>query len=100
MSPEILDRLPPQNLDAERGVLGSILLDPRLCDDVAQAVRPEDFYSDANATLYRHLLRMNEEQRIDVTLLVDRLKTAGELEAVGGHEIGRASCRERVFLLV
>ncbi len=52
-SSEILDRLPPQNLDAEKGVLGSLLLDPQLCDDVALLLRPDDFYADANQRLYR-----------------------------------------------
>ena len=41
---EILDRLPPQKLEAEKAVLGSMLLDPEMCDDVALALRPHDFY--------------------------------------------------------
>jgi replicative DNA helicase len=82
---EILDRLPPQNLDAEKGVLGSILLDPDLADDVALVVRPEDFYAEANEKLYRHLLAMHDEgSRIDSTLLLERLRSAGDLERIGG----------------
>jgi len=85
VSSEILDRLPPHNLDAEKGVLGSILLDPNLADDVAMVLRAEDFYADANETLYRHLLAMHDEGcRIDATLLLERLQSSGDLEAVGG----------------
>ena len=85
VSSEILDRLPPQNLDAEKGVLGSLLLDPNLCDDVALVVRPADFYADANQKLYTHLLAMHDlGLRIDATLLLERLRTGGDLEAVGG----------------
>ena len=82
---EILDRLPPHSLDAEKGVLGSILIDPNVCDDVAPVVRPDDFYSAANKKLYTHLLAMHEgDGRIDTMLLVERLKQEGDLEAVGG----------------
>ncbi|MGO8752147.1 MAG: replicative DNA helicase [Thermoguttaceae bacterium] len=82
---EILDRLPPHNLDAERGVLGSILLDPHLCDDVVLIIRPDDFYADAHRKLFGHMVAMHDEgRRIDETLLVERLKTAADLEAVGG----------------
>lgn len=82
---EILDRLPPQNLDAEKGVLGSILLDPDMADDVALVVRPEDFYAEANEKLFRHLLAMHDEgSRIDSTLLLERLRSAGDLERIGG----------------
>jgi replicative DNA helicase len=82
---EILDRQPPCNLDAERGVLGSILLLPTVCDDVALIVRPEDFYDDANRTLYTHMRAMHDEgRRIDTTLLVERLKTSGQFDVVGG----------------
>ena len=84
VSSEILDRLPPQNLDAEKGVLGSVLLDPRLCDEVVMVVRPDDFYSDANRTLFSHIVEMHDEGgRIDNTLLVERLRRAGDLEAIG-----------------
>jgi replicative DNA helicase len=82
---EILDRQPPCNLEAERGVLGSILLLPTVCDDVALILRPEDFYDAANRTLYMQMRAMNDEgRRIDTTLLVERLRSAGEFEAVGG----------------
>jgi len=82
---QILDRRAPFDLDAEMGVLGSILLMPDVCDDVALCVRPGDFYDDANRRLFDQMLQMHDAGvKIDVTLLVDRLKTAGEFEAVGG----------------
>ncbi len=82
----VLDRLPPNNPEAERGVVGAILLDPRLCDDVATIVRPDDFYFEANRRVYRRLLEMNAAATgIDLTLLVDRLRGSGELEEVGGE---------------
>jgi len=82
---EILDRLPPQNLDAERGVLGSILLDPNMCDEVALLLRPDDFYADAHRKLYAHMLAMHDAgKRIDTMLLVESLKQAGDFEQVGG----------------
>jgi replicative DNA helicase len=85
VSSEILDRLPPHNLEAERGVLGSLMLDPELCDDVALVIRPDDMYADANQKLYTHLLEMHDAgNRIDATLLVERLTSAGDLEAIGG----------------
>ena len=82
---DLLERLPPQNLEAERGVLGAMLLDQMVCDDVAVIVRPEDFYSDVHQKLYSHLLGMlNEQRRIDLTLLRERLLANGDYEFVGG----------------
>jgi replicative DNA helicase len=82
---EILDRLPPHNLDAEKGVLGSILLDPNVADDVVTIVKPEDFYAEANERFYRHVLAMHDDgSRIDATLLLERLRSAGDLELIGG----------------
>ena len=84
-SSEILDRVPPQNLDAERGALGSLLLDPELCDEVALVLKPADFYAPQHQALYNHLLAMhNDGLRIDATLLHERLKKSGDLEAIGG----------------
>lgn len=85
VGPELLDRLPPHNLDAEQGVLGSLLLDQQLCDEVALILRPQDFYADAHRKLYAHMLAMHDAgQRIDPMLLIERLRSTGDLEAIGG----------------
>jgi replicative DNA helicase len=85
VSAELLDRLPPQSDKAERAVLGSVLLNPTLLDDVVLIVRPDDFYADANRRLFSHLLAMQDGGgRIDPILLAERLKQAGDLELVGG----------------
>jgi replicative DNA helicase len=82
---EILDRLPPQSIEAEKAVLGSLLIDPMTCDDVALALRPQDFYGHAHQVLFEHLLAMHENGvRIDVTLLAERLKKQGDFETIGG----------------
>lgn len=82
---ELLDRLPPQSLEAERSVLGSLMIDPELCDEITLLLRADDFYADANRRLYGHLQGMHDDGcQIDVTLLVERLKQAGELDLVGG----------------
>ncbi len=85
LSSEILDRLPPQSLEAEKAVLGSLLLDPQMCDEIALMLRHGDFYADANQRLYRNIMAMHDQgKRIDITLLVERLKQEGEYEAIGG----------------
>ncbi len=66
-------------------VLGSILLLPEVCDDIASLVKADDFYDDANRCLYHHMREMYDSgEKIDSTLLVSRLRTAGDYEKVGG----------------
>lgn len=78
-------QLPPQNLDAERGVIGSMWMFPYLCDELAVVVKPEDFYSEANSILYRRTLEMhNAGKRPDTTMLHERLESTNELLKVGG----------------
>ena len=82
---EALDQVSPRSLEAEKGALASCLLDPKRIDAVAQIVVPDDFYAEANQKLCTHLLGMSGEgAAIDITLLAERLKQAGDLEAVGG----------------
>ncbi len=82
---EILSRQPPFDLEAEMGVLGSILLMPEVLDEIA-SLRSDDFYDDSNRMIFQHLRDMHDDNqtRIDVTLLVSRLRTAGEFEKIGG----------------
>jgi replicative DNA helicase len=82
---ELLDRQPPQSLAAERAVIGSLLLLPEACDEVALLVRPEDFYDTAHRVIYTHMQALHENGlQIDPTLLSQRLKDAGQYEKVGG----------------
>lgn len=82
---ELLDKMPPRNLEAERSVLGSMLLDQRCIDDVVLEVREAEFYNHANQKLFKHITEMHDKGgRVDTTLLTAQLKRAGDLEAVGG----------------
>lgn len=82
---ELFERQPPFDLDAEAGVLGSMMLLPDVIDDVALLLRPDDFYDDAHRRLYGHMLAMHDAgAKVDPVLLADRLNTAGDYEAVGG----------------
>jgi len=47
-----IDRIPPQNLDAEQAVLGALMVDRELVPVVSEIVRREDFYAPHHATLY------------------------------------------------
>lgn len=82
---DILNRQPPHDLEAELGVLGSMMLKPDVCDDLAALVRPEDFYDPAHQALYGHMQSMHSSgKRIDITLLVNELKKAGDFDTIGG----------------
>lgn len=81
------ERKPLFNEDAERGVLGSILLDWQKVLDfcVEKQIRPESFYLRVHQTIYTAMLEMSEAQRpIDILTLADRLKTQGRLDEIGG----------------
>jgi replicative DNA helicase len=77
---EILDRLPPQNLEAERQAIGAMILDDTCVPDVAAVLQPEQFSRPGHQTLARHLFQMHAEGiAIDATTLVAHLRAAGEL---------------------
>ena len=79
------DRDRPANVDAERAVLGSILLKPDVCDDISLIIRTEDFFDEAHQILFHHLLELHEAgKRVDATIVVERLRTKGDLERIGG----------------
>lgn len=90
---DTLDRLPPQNLEAEKAVLGSIILDRNVLDGLDLA--PEDFYTTAGGKLFEHLGNLPGTGRIDAVLLTDWLKGAGDLQAIGGPAF-IAQCSQEV----
>ncbi len=80
-----LDRPLPQNPEAERSVLGSVLIDPQALDRVTQKIRAEDFYKDAHRQIFTAMLDLAESSReIDLLTLKEALAQQGALDSVGG----------------
>ncbi len=85
MADELLKNVPPHNLEAERAVLGALLLDEKAIDFVVQEIKPEDFYRPVHATLYETMVELNKRgEPIDAVALVSELRQKGTLESVGG----------------
>lgn len=85
----LFDRLPPQDLEAERSVLGSCLLQNDVIDDVLTLIRGHYFYSDAHQKMFAAMLGMHEQgiRGIDAVTLSHELQKRGELEHVGGPSV-------------
>src|SRR6266516_4437052 len=79
------ERLLPQNIEAECGVLGSIIIDSEAFVLVADFLRADDFYRDAHRSIYEVMLYLYNQQRAaDFITICDVLESRGELEEVGG----------------
>jgi replicative DNA helicase len=80
-----LQKLPPQNLEAEQAVLGAILIENDAVLKALEAVREEDFYREAHRTLFRTMVDLNGRgEAIDLVTLTEYLKGQDLLEKVGG----------------
>jgi len=80
-----IDRLPPQSIDAEQSVLGALLIDRDAVIEVADFLRPVDFYRQANATVYDSILELYDRREpIDIVTVSEVLERRGALEQVGG----------------
>jgi replicative DNA helicase len=84
-----VDRLPPYSEEAERGVLGSLLLDARVNDLCVQAqLTPESFYVPAHRGIYEAMCALHKQGTvIDTLTVVESLKQAGRLDSVGGAAV-------------
>ncbi|HCI78567.1 MAG TPA: replicative DNA helicase, partial [Ktedonobacter sp.] len=80
-----MEKLLPQNIEAEAGVLGSIIIDPEAIVQVADFLYAEDFYRDAHRTIYETILRLYEQhQPADFITICDELERINKLDDVGG----------------
>lgn len=78
-------KIPPQNIDAEVSLLGSLLLDEDAIITIADKVSAEDFYDKRHGTIYRSILKLFEQNKpVDLLTLSSTLKDSDELENVGG----------------
>lgn len=81
-----LEKLPPQNIEAEEAVLGSILIDKEAITKIADFLKPEDFYRDKNRFVYESMLDLyGQNEPLDLVSISNRLNEKNQLEAIGGR---------------
>ena len=79
-------RVPPHDLDAERAVIGAMLVSETAVSAVAETLAAEDFYSETHRVLYRAMMRLySKGDPIDQLTLLDELRGMGELDRIGGR---------------
>src|SRR3979490_1916051 len=80
-----LEKPLPNNLDAERSVLGAILLDNHALNAAIEHLRPEDFFLDQHRRVFAQMIALGEvQQAIDLVTLTEERERKGDLEAAGG----------------
>src|ERR671910_3720527 len=78
--------VPPQNLDAEESVLGSMMLSPGAIGAVSEILDARDFYRESHAKTYRAALALYARgEPVDAITLIDVLEERGELGDAGGR---------------
>ncbi len=78
---------PPHSIEAEESVIGSILMDPTVLEDVLEEVRYSDFYLEKHKIIFKTIEQVfSSAQPVDTVTLIDKLRNLGLIEKVGGEE--------------
>ena len=80
------DKIPPNNLEAEKATLGAILMSPDALLTVSRILSPDDFYKNANKKIYQAMLNLDSQSssNVDILTVIQELKRIGELDNAGG----------------
>lgn len=85
MSDNTAAKIPPQNIDAEKSLLGAILIDEDVLSDASEIVKPKDFYDKNHQTIFNGMISLYEKHSpVDMLTLTDELKRKNQLEIIGG----------------
>lgn len=81
----MLDRIPPQNIEAEQAVLGAMLIEREAISKVAELLRSDDCYREAHRLIFNAMLELfNKNDAVDMVTVIEFLRKADKLEAAGG----------------
>lgn len=85
MTENMVERIPPQNLDAERSALGAMMLDSEKMILAKDMLAVEDFYREAHRVVFESLINLAQKgEAVDVITVSEELKGNGMLEKIGG----------------
>ena len=88
-------KVPPHNIEAEKSVLGSVMIEKNAIIKIADLIHPEDFYYDTHATIYTAMEDLfNKRSPIDILTVSGWLKDNGKLDEIGGQTYLREICDE------
>ncbi len=83
---ELPEKIPPQNIEAEKCLLGCLMLDKEAIIKVIDFLRPEDFYKENHQKIYQAMVELfQKSEPIDFLSVSNRLEEKGELEEIGGN---------------
>ena len=84
-TPDGIERIPPQNIEAEQAVLGAMLIKKEAISAAAELLTGDDFYRYAHRLVFEAIITLNQaNEAVDMITVTDRLKRDGELEKAGG----------------
>lgn len=85
MNDVLVDRMPPQNIEAEQAVLGAIFLEPSSLTVASEILIPEDFYRAAHQKIFNVMLNLNDQGKaVDLITVTEELAAAKLIEDIGG----------------
>lgn len=80
-----IDKLPPQNIEAEQSVLGAVILDNDALTRVIEILTPDDFYKESHRRLFNAMRELfDKNEPIDIVTLTDYLRKNNQLDSIGG----------------
>ncbi len=83
---QVRDKLPPQSIEAEMSLLGSLMLDNEAIVKVADLLEPRDFYKPIHRIIYEAMLDLfSRNEPVDLLSVSSRLKDKEKIEEIGGH---------------
>jgi len=84
---ELLEKIPPQNLEAEQSTLGSMMIDGGALEKGVEVLKPQDFYRDAHQQIFGAFVSLaGRNEPVDIRTLQEELRSGSRLDAVGGTE--------------
>ncbi len=82
---QVPQRVPPQNIEAEEAVIGSMLIEQSAVISALEILQPDDFYKESHRIIFRHIEAMADRlEAVDLVTLSESLKGSGHLERIGG----------------
>ena len=81
----MLDRVPPQSIEAEQSVLGAMMIEKEAIIKVTEMLNPEDFYRESHRLIFRAILALyNRNEAVDIITVTEQLRKDEKLDGAGG----------------